>query len=290
MSTTEPRTGRDIYPDGMFVFWRDEGDPAKRQELIGHVYACTNPECTCQEVQVGVSVFDESRLHSSDGDTPTPSCTGLFNIDLITGRVNVLENQGKAAAARAMTQTQHASLRQWLAREADPEFLDALNTLLLGAKGLALRKKPRLPPDRDPTLLVPWSECIPGTRDDGYLVDDEVYVVIDQYCLNPRCSCREVVLSFVQLDGETSGDEIGAARVLLPELQITTWEPFTRSKDTLTRVFEAHKQRYGERALLVRLEQRRRQMHALGKKHLGGRGSRAQQRKPRRRRRRKHRR
>ena len=174
-------------------------------------------------------------------------------------------------------------VEEWLARVAEPEFLDILHDQSLLAKGFVRRQKPRPPADWELGEMVPWPELLPGVREDRYpMSNGKDYLVQECYCLAPDCPCEEIVLSFLELDEWGDGNEIGVARIVLPDLQITKWEILTRSEEMLTQVFQAYKERYGER-LLPLLEERRRECRALGKKLASRRGSRAKKRKTKRR-------
>lgn len=273
MTTVESSEGREVLKDGKFSFWRPKGDDAgEREVLLGLIFACDNPECECQEVEVRVAAFDEKALVEKP-----PFQSHLFSIDLQTAMVKSLDDSQPAEMDN--------HLREWLVQESDPEFLDALHDQFLLAKGFVRRKKPRLPAHWDPNDMVPWPTLIPGTREDRYPMDGQIYLVVDNFCLNPRCSCSEILMSFIEFEvgAPRAGEEVGGARVALPDLQITGWEPFTRSEETLTKVFQAHKERYGER-LLSLLEERRRQSRALGRKLVRGHSSQSRKRKAKRRR------
>ncbi len=68
-----------------------------------------------------------------------------------------------------------------------------------------------------PGRMVSWVEFYPG--DHPYKVEEEgsVYLVEDQYCIVPGCTCNKVFLCFIRVDEKQREDRlIGTLRVSIP--------------------------------------------------------------------------
>ena len=56
--------------------------------------------------------------------------------------------------------------------------------------------------------LIAWSEVFPDEMNLIFKHGDQTIFIDEQYCVTPGCNCKEISLSFVRLEGESSARHI----------------------------------------------------------------------------------
>lgn len=147
--------------------------------------ACDNPKCSCTSMRLLIEAirFDEHGIGQLQG---TP----------LGGEVSSDGNSLQLDSARCDTFTD--DVVAWLhARLSDPEQRARLAERwrrLRGQIGDPAYPSPLAPSRTD--LLVPFNDVFPCDFDLTVVHDHRKYLALDQYCLEPRCTCDDVHVQF----------------------------------------------------------------------------------------------
>ena len=97
----------------------------------------------------------------------------------------------------------------------------------------------------DPSRLVCWHEAFPDSRQDMYPIDGSVVLVLDHYCINPSCHCRDVHVALLASGRRRRWTQFGEAVFDLDSPGATRLLPGTPSKAHLVgAVRDALEKRY----------------------------------------------
>jgi hypothetical protein len=173
---------------------------------------CTQPDCDCREATVFFAderealdpvaaliaaggrekeLWDHARLQPTHGVTMAVIGIDDGSVGTVidcTGAVLEVDETGNNAAT-----TEVESLL-------DGELLDALNAHWCRGKGID--------PDATADLEgfgwrrgeeLPWTDVFRRARIDVYLLDDDLYELVEHYCPLPDCDCNGVVLEWIEL-------------------------------------------------------------------------------------------
>jgi len=91
----------------------------------------------------------------------------------------------------------------------------------------------------DPGTMVPYVRAFPDDLDFIVLFRDRRIWVMDYYCITPDCSCRDVLLSFQGLEGESCPEPLGAVSVNYCRWSTPDLEPRTAGKEELGELWKA---------------------------------------------------
>jgi hypothetical protein len=141
---------------------------------------CTNPECTCRELELFLEPADEEAGWAE----PHRKVRAVINLD--TGEILDLTERCTAAFRETLDSLLSVSLLDYLRER---------------WRRVKLKHDPDAWRQQDwswwePGLMVRWLDAFPGDFDTVVDVEGRRYVVDDQYCCKPRCTCDEVVLTF----------------------------------------------------------------------------------------------
>ena len=214
INVLEPRRPK-LSKVGVLTFMSPSG-----YGLVCRASVCQTPTCPCQDVILHMVPIDfrvESVTLNRDGLSLQSRRLGglgssMSNTSPILARLNPHSGQLIEDGER----THHAEALLVLLREAlDGELLDDFARLWRRLKGL-----PRVTdePRRDPDLgdwksgeALAFGQVFEQLRDDGYPLGNKIYEVVDHYCAEPSCDCREVIVDFFYSDG--GGNDGGAATI-----------------------------------------------------------------------------
>ena len=168
---------------------------------------CSSPECACPGVDLFVVPIDDrvggvevvgDRLrfvgHDLEDGTPAVAAGEAETVwmDFETGELF----DGDDNSVEPVSGSTLESLRA----AADGRFLDELARRSTRAKGRVVRDGEPLEESADeywkPGDILGWMFAFEQTRVDAYVVDGVKYDVDDMYCVDPKCSCNEVVVAF----------------------------------------------------------------------------------------------
>jgi hypothetical protein len=243
------RASRQLVDGGPWMFWRPRAG-GTREGLVLELLPCDNRECECRDVTVIGHLVDEQLAEvgatrgglvftyaagASQTMTPATPATRAF-VAFETGDVETsTETPETADTARVLA---------WIADELDGELLDRLHGEWLHAK------RWRLPEAHDEGTwaaewkadrgrLVGWHEAFPHARQDMYGIDDSVTLVLDHYCINPGCTCRDVRVALLEPDGPDRWTQFGDFVYDLGSRRAARFDASTSSKAPLVRAVHA---------------------------------------------------
>jgi hypothetical protein len=152
---------------------------------------------------------------------------------------------------------------EFISSHIDGELLDVLHDKWLRAKGMKSVPKTDWQP-RDPGDLVGWYEAHPSDRPDVYIDEDGAFLAEDLFCVNPTCTCSEVVLAFSPAAVRGASD-VGSVRVRIPSLDVVERRVAPDNAALLDRLWNAFAARH--RHLAERLSHRKKHMAELAADH-----------------------
>ncbi len=208
---------RQLVAGGPWVFWRRGADGRNEDGLVLELFGCRQRECACREVRVrchvvapGLSSIDVSREglvfswrapHCAPAAEDGPVIEASISFE--TGEVLLRESSQPVRG-------DETAILANLAREVDGEVLDRLYDEWLHAKAWHRRVTPTEGPwMSDPGLMVAWQEVFPDARQDIFVEGDSVTLVADNYCIAPRCSCKDVHMMFLEPAGGGKWKQFG---------------------------------------------------------------------------------
>ena len=211
--------------------------------------ACANPGCPCRDAKVTAFRVGEwlagvaqgrgkvSFYHgaAASGREPGPAQVAPVlkaTLDIDTGAVAIAEH--------ASPDERDEEALAWLRDELDGTLLDHLAEKVLRCKGIRPLSRIEVR-DYEPGLMVYWVDAYLAGRVDCYVIDGRRFAVLDTYCVDPFCSCREIRLQ-VYRDQE----EIGSFVV---DLAASDWSQRSHDGSELDRVWRAFTCRYPDPGL-----------------------------------------
>jgi hypothetical protein len=95
--------------------------------------------------------------------------------------------------------------------------------------------------DLSDETMVPWFEAFPGGEDTVFEYGGKRYEVIDHYCIEPGCPCREVMVAFAEItEGEEKPAvvEVGALRLDIRRWRVREKIPRRLSEETILELWK----------------------------------------------------
>ncbi len=168
--------------------------PSAGKPWIVDLRICDNPLCHCYNI-------DFLCFPSEDSSDKQVLSTIQFALDAEKRRVY-------QPAGEAHDKTS-ATVAQAVASELGDAGWDYLRQYLVRVKQEQIEKceVKRLDADfptdtvNDPAVTVGYGEIFPFAPSFFFSIESHRWVAIDDYCVNPNCDCREVVLQFARTDG-----------------------------------------------------------------------------------------
>jgi hypothetical protein len=170
----------------------------ERGPLAGHRYrvefrVCQNPVCRCE--RIGFNCFRDAN-DSLQRESFAPS---YLEMDL---EQRVVANLEKLKADPAAF-----DLAEAVAAEITPEAWSEIRRLYIAVKMLQTERADLNQLEAEfPTeilaggaTMIGYYEVLPYARPVDFSLNGDTWRVDDQYCVQPRCSCRDCALSFIQL-------------------------------------------------------------------------------------------
>lgn len=250
-----------LSPQGLLAFQQANPSGPSRL-LVSQLDACTTAGCSCRDIGLRALAleaddnFDPAALDTESLRAKLATGAMNFRLDIDTGSLEPDDYEGRLPLSPDWV--------DYIASQVDGELLDALHEVWLHAKGMRSVPKSDWEP-RDPGDLVNWYEAHPSGRPDIYIDDDGAFLAEDLYCVNPTCTCSEVVIVFSPARARSAPD-VGSIRVRVPSLEIIERSVKPAEAALLARLWRAFSARH--RRLAERLSQRKRHMAELASEHL----------------------
>ncbi|MFH0944646.1 MAG: SEC-C metal-binding domain-containing protein [Planctomycetota bacterium] len=254
----DPSNDRQISPGGPWIIWRPSPTGTGRQGLAVAVSTCANIECPCTEAGLsGVIITDRARsvavtdkvfrvTYARGVAPPNPSeeVTVSVRVDFTTAEMSDEVTSGDDGE----------SVLKWLRSLVDGELLELVHAHWLRQRGMdpdAVQPAPsawRL----ESGDLMAWAEAFWG-RPDIYLLRGMKYMLVDRYCIDPACECREVGVSFLRCEKPAGPNEfvaqgkwkhVGLMQVEVPSCEVVVRDPTDASELTLNELWDAVCRRY----------------------------------------------
>jgi hypothetical protein len=209
-----PWLPRQLAERGPLIFWRD-GVGGAREGLACVVETCRNRNCDCREVLLHAIAIDAfvvtieaakggtalltKRLPDEECTSAPPNARAMVRVDIDTGEV------------LADCVAPDAALVEWIRDEIDGELLDLLQRRWLRGKG----REPGqahldvTPEDWTRGRPLNYASIYPDDRDDIYVIDGRMFIVIDMFSLDSDCSCDEASIFFEEV---AAREELGKGR------------------------------------------------------------------------------
>jgi hypothetical protein len=200
MSEQQLRARAKIWDDGAPLFLPRDDEGARAGERRGFVLqtaVCTNPSCDCGEVQLQLL----PAAHTPSAPQPVPRGAAIsLRYDL-----------RQRAMTPAKEGEEHAALIEWLTERLGGGAHDWLDARYQRLRGQLADVKARARPNVDlhRGVLVAFDELLPHEWDLFVERDGKSYVLLDQYCLEPGCTCGQAAFTVLDLDQE---EALGGAR------------------------------------------------------------------------------
>jgi hypothetical protein len=220
-----------LLDDGAPVtLWDEEGagEGAKGMAIVETL--CLNSECECTDVTLdvwsidkrlaGLEVRDRKTIitykPAGKDDAPHPQGCLKVVVDVAAGTYSVTK-QNSAAGEEGL-----------------PELFDKqFKQILLEILRKRWRSTRRVYRERwrekdwswwEPGEMVAWSDVFPDDPNLLFLSEGRPCLATDHYCVTPGCSCRDAMISFVEIHGDNRDDppsHLGAIRVKISSLRIS---------------------------------------------------------------------
>lgn len=255
---------RQFAEPGLWVFWRATAGSREKEGLVVTAVACDNRECPCREVHLSVVMangllshvgFDAEGMFLgydvTGGPVVPPERSLSAVVDYETGEVRADGDEGV-----------DEDLLRWLQSEIDGEVLDRAYDVWLGAKGWCRNPAPQYGGwVRERGAMVGFGEAYPDARSDCYLEGGRRFLAMDQYCVEPGCSCGDVVVQFIEFVDER-GRCVGLVRYDASAGRATSFESEPSCTDEfLRRLWGRYQARH---SLPGRFQQRMARMKEAG--------------------------
>jgi hypothetical protein len=232
-----------INHGGPLFLWRvQHGDGSAEGTLVTSTI-CLNPECPCQEITLlGRPLERESTGRCYVGEGVSFRAV----LDLSTGGLAPLKGR------------EGEPIPDWIRNALTIERVDELRELRDRTRRQQQRDRWRELPRRELDRMVSGEltahfEVFPDDWDMVIGREGQPYWVVDNYCLNPSCSCRDVLLQFKSANTRLY---VGSARV-----EIGNWgHPMLEGRSDMPSYW---KQFIGEKGRKQALKKRYREMRGV---------------------------
>lgn len=262
-----PRAGSSwrFVEQDLLVFEQASGSSGPFRTLVSRVAFCTQRQCSCRDVTMTAILLEVGAELSRAPlaletlrpllDSPQAMHARL-GIDL--GLVEADNYEGRSPLSGEWV--------EWLQSQVDGDLLDLLHERWLRAKGWRQRTSEEVQwPAPQAGELLGWHEMHPDERRDLFLDENLVFMAEEFYCVNPSCTCSEVIIDFAELLERDRSRSIGSLRVALPGLHVLEWTASRQKRVVLERFWAAFQQRHVRMA--ERLLTRKQRMRELGRTH-----------------------
>ena len=189
---------------------------------------CPTPGCECRDIFINVIPIDfRVQTVSVNGDKvrfaslpigglgPAEDKESAVIARLITDTGELLVDRAHPADREPSVDPRADALLQPLREALDGELLDDFARFCMRCKGEQMNFD-------DPIHAVNLGDWLPGDklgfaevydspRIDSYRERDTIWEAADFYCPDPRCDCHEVLVAFLERDG--NGDAAGSVRL-----------------------------------------------------------------------------
>ena len=168
---------------------RREDSPLRCYDITLDV--CPGPRCGCLSIRCQCAPAAANLL------PPAPRSAPVFVFDLKNKSLTQTAEVADHAEAQRLGEILHAELtaadqqrlRDWYLAE-KLVLIQTTPTDQIDIKGL---------PDAEDNVMIPFAEVFPLGLALNFRWNDEDWDVSEQYCVQPGCSCKETVLSFLKL-------------------------------------------------------------------------------------------
>jgi SEC-C motif len=190
----------DVLTDSQAAFEFERGGFAGRA-FTASVFVCGNPTCDCQTVTFncteGAGSPQPATAATQEAATPNPKT--YFTLALKQRQVAQDDPPTPAPEAARLT----AAFIEEMT-DADWQSLEHLY------RAVKRSQTERINPDEvearfqeqvldDPSLLVGYGEIFPHAETFSTSCYGGHWLVVDQYCVNPRCACQDALLNFIRV-------------------------------------------------------------------------------------------
>jgi len=200
--------------DGQPLFLPDPPGAPSFDGFAVDTAVCDNPRCPCSRMPL----FARAVRFDDKG-------AGRFPGSEITGEVSSDGSGLKLDSAPASTLSDElvAWLHDRIGESEHQRWLAERWRRMRGQIGDPAYPSPVVPSPTD--MLVPFSQVFPWDFDLTVVHDQRKYLAIDQYCLQPRCTCDDLNVQFFDLMTDAdSAPNLGLAKATLRSLQSATFQ------------------------------------------------------------------
>lgn len=269
-----PTQRRQIGDHSPWIFWRDHPTRPGRQGFVCIVHACVAPGCPCTEVSLSGMLVDDrlqqavvkptrqielaftpADIEAATDDDPPMTGSGTVWLDLAKRTV-----RSEGGPAQVLDQ-----LLPWLTAELDDELTAALRREVEQQRAQNPAGDPWV--NYAPGDLVYHGDFFPAAGLPQFGWRSRTWEVEDLHCVEPKCPCRDVRLTFLRMDlPSTDGADCfaGTLVVTLPSLSprdLEVQNGHLASRDELRELWHAFRTAHPD--LGERLAARRAQMKTL---------------------------
>ena len=229
--------------EGILLLWNPPALGQRPEGLACILAVCDNPGCECSDIFINAFHVDDT-MEGVTFDGKELNLDLRYHSTLLQSRPQVEllvdTHTGKLSFyPDAKPEHKRKDLLHQFRNYLDRALVEVLRARFLRDREAA-EEESWLATDWSylrPGEMVPWLEVFPGADEMLFEYGETRYLVIDSYCPEPGCSCRDVMIAFAEVtEGKqgVKGKEAGALR-----LDTRTW-----------RLREKHPQRLSEAAIL----------------------------------------
>ena len=253
---------------GPFVIWEKEKKAEFKQGMIIDTRVCDNPEC--RYLHIHAIAIDERFKHMRfEGEKfiytveservqkvkPLPNQHLTASIHIDSSRVSI--------PAGTPPDKQDPELMSRLTKEVKGDLFEVMKRRWRMAKKIYRDQWRKMDWSWwEDGLMVGWNEVFP---DDPDLIFDSAgkrYWIRDLYCINPKCSCMDAILSFTEIGNKKKYKELGSMAFDLKAFRINDIQAVGTSSDELMRLWKVFQK---ESRVKKNLRSRQKEMKGVGK-------------------------
>lgn len=239
VSEAENLSARRLDPGGPLILRRPE-DAARGFGVA--TWRCDNPKCECTRMGLGIRAFERD----ATGEQRPVAGELSAEYDASTDMIEVESSSAEPLAADDAS---------WVLSQLRGEQLPWLRERWRRMSGQIRGETGDVPSTWRPGDLILYADAFPFDWDLMFSHDGRAYVVFDEYCANPQCSCESAAVELV--DGSDHGRRVGVIRLEGDRVVDTKLE------GELATVWRAFLAEHGQRTI----RERRRQLRELAAEH-----------------------
>jgi|LGOV01.1.fsa_nt_gb hypothetical protein len=260
-----------ILDDGSpFIIWEKKKRGEFKRGMILDTWVCDNPECRYLHIQA-IAIDErfknmkfkgekfiytvESEKYQKGQPLPVPDQHLSAGVHIDSSEVSV--------PAGTPPEKQNSELFTWLTEEVKGDLFEVMKRRWHMAKKV----------DRDQWrkmdwswledgMMVGWDEVFPNDPDFVFDLSGKRYWVRDQYCITPGCPCKDVTLSFTELEDEKKYKELGNVTIDVKRFRIDDTKPIGASSEKLMQLWRIFQK---ESKIKKTLRTRQSEMKIVGK-------------------------